>query len=93
MTTPRNNSLGRRYVRLVQSLPIVCPPIAPSVVGAVTIGLTTALGQQWSALAVAAVLIALAPQWESCIFGLMDLMTCIAVSIVGFVGLWDLVAG
>ncbi|MFO0957243.1 MAG: hypothetical protein U0800_07210 [Isosphaeraceae bacterium] len=41
----------------------------------------------WPALIVGLVLLALAPQWESCIFGLMDLMSCLALSIGGVLGL------
>ncbi|MEM8782205.1 MAG: hypothetical protein AAGE65_05040 [Planctomycetota bacterium] len=92
MTTPQNNSLGWRYARLVQSMPTICPPTAPTIVGAIAIGLTIALGHQWIALIVALVLIAFAPQWDSCPFGLMDFMTCIALAIVGIAGLLKLLA-
>jgi hypothetical protein len=93
MNHSQGNSLGSRYVRFVQSLPTVCPPLAPVIVAALTIGVLLAVHVLWPALVVGVLLLALAPQWDSCVFGLMDFVACIALLGVWAFGLLRVVQG
>ena len=72
------------YAHLVRKLPTICPPLGPSVAAAVCIPVFVVLGVSPWLLAVGAVVFALWPQWDSCLFGLWDfLMACAMIGLGG----------
>jgi hypothetical protein len=84
---------GVRYARFVQSLPTVCPPTAPTIVGLVSVAIMYAVGVLWPAIVLGIVLLALMPQWDSCVFRLMDFMMCVMLILIGIVGVLKLASG
>ena len=84
---------GVRYARFVRSLPTVCSPIALTVVGFVSLAVMHAFGVLWPAFVLGIVLLALVPQWDSCIFGLIYFMACALLIFTGLVGVLKLAAG
>ncbi|MDB5294260.1 MAG: hypothetical protein JWO31_243 [Phycisphaerales bacterium] len=82
-----------RYARFVQSLPMVCPPVAPTIVGITSLAVIYAFGVAWPALILGMVLLALVPQWDSCVFRLMDFTTCALLLLTGLLSFLRLAAG
>lgn len=74
-----------RWAAVVHRLPTLCPPVAPTISAAVLIPLFGRLGLSPWLCGVGILMFALAPQWDSCIFGLMDFA---AVTVITFVGLF-----
>lgn len=93
MAFDQDTMFGVRYARFVQSLPTVCPPVAPTIVGFASLGAMHAFGVLWPALVLGIVLIALVPQWDSCVFRLMDSIICFLLILAGLVGVLEFAAG
>jgi hypothetical protein len=93
MAFEQDTMFGVRYARFVQSLPTVCPPVAPTIVGFAAIAIMYAFGVLWPSLASGIVLLALVPQWDSCVFRLMDFMACVLLILTGVVAVLKLAAG
>jgi hypothetical protein len=84
---------GVRYVRFIRSLPCICPALVPTFVGSASLSIMLACDVLWPAILLGILLLVLLPQWDSCIFGLMDFMVCILLVFAGLVGILKLVAG
>ncbi|HEV2296783.1 MAG TPA: hypothetical protein VGR35_23275 [Tepidisphaeraceae bacterium] len=68
----------------MRKLPTVCPPIVPTLVAVVCIPVCVVLGVSPWLLGIGAIVFALWPQWESCLFGLWDSLAVCAL--IGFGG-------
>jgi hypothetical protein len=80
------------YGDRVAKLPTICPPMGPTIVAVIAIPLFAGLGiTPWLVL-VGAIVCALWPQWDSCLFGLWDFLAMCAVIGVGAVALVKQVA-
>ena len=93
MAFEQDTIFGVRYARYVQSLPTICPPVAPTVVGFASLAIMYSFGVLWPALVLGIVLLALVPQWDSCVFRLMDFTTCTLLIFTGLVGILKLTVG
>jgi hypothetical protein len=71
------------YAAGVAKLPMICPPLGPSVVAMIAIPVFAVSGIAPWLLLVGILLFALWPQWHSCIFGLLDFLAACAVLILG----------
>jgi hypothetical protein len=88
-----NATFYGRYARFLRSLPTICPPLAPTIIGISSLLLLFALGIRWPALPLGIGLLALGPQWDSCVFGLMDFLVICLVILAGVSGVLRAVAG
>lgn len=91
MAFEQDTMFGARYARFVQLLPTVCPPAAPTVVGFATLPFLLWFGVLWPAFPLGILLLALVPQWDSCVFRLADFMACASLILTGLVGVLKLV--
>ena len=81
----RQTGFEARWTAAVRRLPTICPPLAPTVAAAVLIPVFIRLGLSAWLCGVGLALFALAPQWYSCIAGLMDFTASAGVTVVGLV--------
>ncbi len=93
MALEKVTMFGIRYARFVQSLPTICPPVAPTIIGFASLSLMFAFGVLWPALLLGILLLAFVPQWDSCVFRLMDFTACALLVLAGLVGIIKLAAG
>ncbi|MDB5296634.1 MAG: hypothetical protein JWO31_2617 [Phycisphaerales bacterium] len=93
MAFEQNTMFGVQYARFVRSMPMICPSVVPTVVGFASIAVLFAIGVQWPALPLGILLLALVPQWDSCVFRLMDFTACALLIVTGLMGVLKAVAG
>ncbi|MDB5326043.1 MAG: hypothetical protein JWM57_1612 [Phycisphaerales bacterium] len=73
----------QQWAAIVRSLPMICPPMGPTVYAMVFVPLFAWLGIAPWLVGVGIALFVLAPQWDSCILGLMDFLASSTVLLVG----------